>query len=436
MSKRTTGQRHDPFPRMHATPRGVACGRATFGRATCDRAGHRRGFSLIELLLAVFILAIGIISISALFPAGIAQQQSANDEQLGPVIAEQALGTLRSRLKPEDFGTFEEFGVFNLLNQSVANGSYVYRPAPGDWSWIRPGVILADIAATLPNDAGAVDIFSAGATPPNGIGELTEFPDGITGPSVPNGIYGIPWNSSRTGSSPPAIIVTQRERYWPAVPEGQAIISPSPYVWDVMFRRFGGKVQVAIFVYRVVGVGGAPRAYVAKQIAPNVNQPPVPFRRVPVSAATSDTTATTGPAAGLQVRAGWQQTNNSPPVAIDSLFATGTFGPLQGLLAADLPAGLVPIQSQWQLPGQWLVDGNGNVHRVTQGRRTASDPLLVRLSAPVPRVPQVQVYDDYELLGTLANDPVPQGIRSIFYVPTYDADRNQLIPVYATVREL
>jgi Tfp pilus assembly protein PilV len=52
----------------------------------------RRAFSLIELLLAVFILAIEIISVSALFPAGIAQQQQTTDDQLGPVVAEQALG--------------------------------------------------------------------------------------------------------------------------------------------------------------------------------------------------------------------------------------------------------------------------------------------------------------------------------------------------------
>ena len=51
----------------------------------------RRAFSLIELLLSVFILAIGIISVSALFPAGIAQQQQTADDQLGPVVAEQAL---------------------------------------------------------------------------------------------------------------------------------------------------------------------------------------------------------------------------------------------------------------------------------------------------------------------------------------------------------
>ena len=49
-----------------------------------------RAFSLIELLLSVFILAIGIISVSALFPAGIAQQAQTADDQLGPVVAEQA----------------------------------------------------------------------------------------------------------------------------------------------------------------------------------------------------------------------------------------------------------------------------------------------------------------------------------------------------------
>jgi prepilin-type N-terminal cleavage/methylation domain-containing protein len=105
----------------------------------------RRAFSLIELLLSVFILAIGIISVSALFPAGIAQQQQTADDQLGPVVAEQALGLLRSRVKAEDFGTFEEFGVTNLLAQSIANGSYVFRPSAGDWSWIRPGVIRSNV---------------------------------------------------------------------------------------------------------------------------------------------------------------------------------------------------------------------------------------------------------------------------------------------------
>ena len=50
---------------MNLTPAKTAC---------------RAGFSLVELLLSVFILAIGIISVSALFPAGIAQQQQTTDQ--------------------------------------------------------------------------------------------------------------------------------------------------------------------------------------------------------------------------------------------------------------------------------------------------------------------------------------------------------------------
>ena len=46
----------------------------------------RRGFSLIEVLLAVFILGIGIISIGAIFPAGIVQQRQSLDDALGPVV--------------------------------------------------------------------------------------------------------------------------------------------------------------------------------------------------------------------------------------------------------------------------------------------------------------------------------------------------------------
>ncbi len=445
------------------------------GRRTAPRTCARRAFSLIELLLSVFILAIGIISVSALFPAGIAQQQQSADDLVGPVIAEQAIGLLRSRVAPEDFGSFEEFGVGTdangsgslepgerLITRTTGAGSYVFRPAPGDWSWIRPGVIRQDQPGTPGlNEVGAIDIFATLAQNQGSAQqEFCEFPSGIaTGNGVT--LYGAPYNTARTAFAPP-IIVTQRERWWPSVPENATAFSAPQYAWDCMFRRSSGKVQVAIFVYRVVGSGGARKAYtspangtpafpadVTNGAAPEL--PPVPFRRTLVvpsglNLATAD--ATGGPATGNQVLIGWQQPatlalNQQTPFTtglIKDGTATAAGGPGQGLLLDDFPADRIPrVHQQWQYPGQWVVDNNGNVHRVVQGRRNRTDPPLVRFAAPVPRTQNAQVFDDYELRPPVGGgtDPAPQGVRTLHYVPTViDANGTQLVPVYATVRDL
>ena len=55
----------------------------------------RRAFTLVELVLAIFILGIGMISVAALFPAGMAQQQASDDEVYGPMVAKQAFELLR-----------------------------------------------------------------------------------------------------------------------------------------------------------------------------------------------------------------------------------------------------------------------------------------------------------------------------------------------------
>jgi len=410
-----------------------------------------RAFSLIELLLSVFILAIGIISVSALFPAGIAQQAQTADDQLGPVVAEQALGILRSRVSPEDFGTFEEFGITDVLKQSIqnSNASYVFRPCAGDWSWIRPGVIRVDQSDTSMDDVGSIDIFSRVAQKSGSQQEFCEFPNGISVAKA--SIYGAPYASSRAETDlstgkliAPRIQVSQRERWWPSVPDGAPITTPSTYSWDCMFRRHGGRIQVAIFVYRVIGVGGAVKNYVSPSNGNpsyptaladgNANLPPVPYRRVPVPGGAS---GTSGPPIGLQVRANWEQPANIS-LTTQSPYSTGMFTVTQGLAQGDFVANSIPkVSVQWQQPGQWIIDNNGNVHRVAQGRRFFTDPVQVRLSAPVPRVPSAQVFDDYEIQPAGTLDNVPQGIRTLHYVPTIiDANGTQLLAVYATVREL
>ena len=61
---------------------------------------QNRAFSLIEVLMSIFILGIGVIAIASLLPAGIKQQQNAKNDAYGPVVADSALATLRSRLSP------------------------------------------------------------------------------------------------------------------------------------------------------------------------------------------------------------------------------------------------------------------------------------------------------------------------------------------------
>ena len=114
----------------------------------------RLGFSLIELLLAIFILGVGVISIAAVFPAGIIQQRRTQDDVFGPVVAEAALSTIRGRVSQGDFGTFEEFGLFGPEDFESLNGAFpndwlaagdAYTQ-PGDWPWIRPSMAAVPCA--------------------------------------------------------------------------------------------------------------------------------------------------------------------------------------------------------------------------------------------------------------------------------------------------
>jgi hypothetical protein len=443
-----------------------------------------RGFSLVELLLSVFILAIGIISVSALFPAGIAQQQQSNDDQLGPVVAESALGLLRSRLAQTDFGTFEEFGIVDLVSQSSGAGSLAYRPAPGDWSWLRPAVItqpVDSLQSELPlvDQVGALDVFSAvaqrpwprGGNPSGPDSCLCEFPvpTGLSGtalvpdpldptpeparPKVP--IFGIPYNLGR-GIVAPLVVVTQRERWWPIESSATPSGGIPQYAWECMFRRTGGRVQVGIFVFRIVGGGGSPQPWTAalpQRLVGGASLPrlpAIPFRRVTSQTNATAAIATQGSDAGNQVPVGWQQPLrwgsgnefSTLNMAVPGPFTTAMLGQGQatqpgalgqGLLPGDFVAGQYPaVQNQWQSPGQWLIDNNGHVHRVMQGRRSSFDATAVRLSAPIPCATSPLVGGDVELPGD-----TPLGVRTLHYVPSIiDQGAIQLVPVYATVRDL
>ena len=94
--------------------------------------------------------------------------------------------------------------------------------------------------------------------------------------------------------------------------------------------------------------------------------------------------------------------------------------------------------NQWQMPGQWMVDNNGNVHRVVRGRRsvaTSLDPMEVRFSAPIPMPSDTESAGDYEL-EFLSGKPFTPGVRTFHFIPTIPDSNVQLVPVYVTVRGL
>ena len=196
-----------------------------------------------------------------------------------------------------------------------------------------------------------------------------------------------------------------------------------------------GRVLVAIFVYRVVepSANNISSAYVVDTLDPDdpaVHQtnPSLP-RRINLDGDNSP--ASTG---------SWNVRDNGDPVSPELLILTQQDNPL-------LP------EHQWQLPGQWIVDQNGNIHRVQRGRRKTSDSP-VRLAAapfevagfadtinPAQAAPSnVNWWEspiDFTDIAQANAGFVYQGVvTDLWFLPTQDTLGRTIVPVFATVQEL
>ena len=438
------------------------------------------------------------------------------------------MSVLRSRLSQEDFGTFEEFTPVSspvVVRDPVPLTRATERAGPatisGDWTWKRPGLCVSDNAATAGLDeTGMYDIFSliltaqrVGPHPTNGNKlrvpggaagygrQLSDLPDGVGYvTSVTDALYGIPYNRAKydllrdvrspnyawTFAARPAsgmpprvgdpanagnalsesgVFFTQRERYWPQPRDGSGSVEPPRYLWDCMFRRLNGRVQVAVFVYRLSKLNaqpngaGTPYATVPVDTAADpefgsalAKRPPIPVWVSSRNGGPGNLRRSAGVGSGNVWGAGGLDTKGGAGgTSIDS----SRFGP--GLDDTGVP-GTGPVTTvddssklglgyadQWQTTGQWLVDFYGNTHRVTSGRATAADgPVL--LAKPVPLQPFSEaLFDadnaDTSLGGGILATPgsggdAPQGIQDIWFIPRWDAIGNEFVPVYAVVEEL
>jgi prepilin-type N-terminal cleavage/methylation domain-containing protein len=375
----------------HLTASGGPRGTRGSTLASSHHTFRGRGFSLIEVLLAIFILGIGAISIAAIFPAGIVQQRQTVDDMMGPIVANNALELLRSKLKPDDFGTFEQHGMAPPI-----------VTIPGDWPWSRPAFVTASPLVPTPT-AGTIGIFGTAG------GTATEIPHNL-----------VKWPGGA-----PEITFRQGERYYPQASTLATVdVPPKPeYVWDCMFRRFEGRVYVAVFVYRVAlpNVGSYTYQVQANPSAPGL--PPLPiWEDFPVPERQWD-------AFGPDLKPGTADDAQVPATAAGSPFDPTDIG------------------HQWQFPGQWILDQNNNVHRVQFGREREEDGPVV-LARPVPALPTLlpttgSVYS-YAPPTMSGHDGADNVVTNIWYMPrsvgmtlpggiTTDIT---ITPVYLMVREL
>lgn len=307
----------------------------------------KRAFTLVEMLFGIFILALGVISISALFAVGITQQKRSAEAIEGPMAARHAADVLRGKLQAEDFGAHQSRVGFG--------GSIVWEEF--DFGWSHPAFDL---------DTGEVWCFLPADT-----------------------MTTLPYSQVKYGPTAPDIRFTQSERLWPQGAPNTNVEYAPRYAWDFCIRRTGGKVEAAIFVYRVHQQGAPVRNYYTSIPVPQ------PF----------------------QLAQPWDAPHSGNP--------TGTI---------DIP-GTDPGDpwEDWHATGTPILDQNGQVHHVLAGRFNGFDgPARLRRQPEV--LPALPIYSAGQPAqnGMLADDIV----TDIWFVPRQDPNGWLLTPVYVGIFSL
>ncbi|MFG0328183.1 MAG: type II secretion system protein [Phycisphaerales bacterium JB037] len=364
----------------------------------------RRGFTLIEILIAIVILSLGLLGLAAIFPVVVFQQRIATDQAQGGNAAEAAETFLRRNAS---------------LHQR--NADTTIQDDRRGFEWLRVA------------ESNFVDVRFEPLWSPFGEWETPNETDSFMTIDPRTGLLTI---EAESGGLPVEIPVAQRLIPAPYAESGEPI-----YVWDVAMRRVitesdrngapkptrNDAIEVAVFVNRVDSGIEVPTRF-----RDDANQQAAKGRRLRLSdvlvqdpnelvprefAVPVSVEQLSGENDGIgrpRKDGAIDQSGNRRGYAVPFTIAVATSldydDPTEierNRIELDL-SGRADARVLFELasqPGQRLVDGQGNLYTVVRADETAANTVIVR--PPVPS--SIQLSD--ELREVVLTPKVPVSVR-------------------------
>jgi len=191
----------------------------------------KRAFSLVEVLIAVLVLALGLLGLGAIFPAVISEQRRSFDSITGESVAKLVEDTLNRNNELVDLSALQGDGLGRVgpdqggQNNNAGRPIQINAPSNYDHLWVMDDFSLID---------GNADTSWSQGSPVPGAQSLADLSAGV-------------WRVD-TLSNSNAGILPIGARLHPLPSSG---MDPR-YVWDLVARRSpAGPVEIGVFVRRI-----------------------------------------------------------------------------------------------------------------------------------------------------------------------------------------
>ncbi|MFG0253049.1 MAG: prepilin-type N-terminal cleavage/methylation domain-containing protein [Phycisphaerales bacterium JB038] len=303
-----------------------------------------RGFTLIEALMAIFILAIGFLSLAAIFPAGIELQRRGSDDLEGVTAANDIFGELMSN----------PLLASDRLNEGFS--SMIRETDPAD-AWMPDYTTMAN----KPNDPvrGYRDkgwlIFTVLVEPTN------------------------PLVVASSTTVTPTYVFYQTDRLWPSMSDPRLI-------WDVLVRRPDSELPATLTDAAQHMAGDVQIALILRRVENEF---------IRVLSETENVDPKEPPRPAITLHEGSSLSYESPKMSdLTNLIAYDEDAPdgqrFEWVGGTSGEAGKM-LNDLWE-PRQWLLDSDGNAWKIARMRYI--DSRIYMEFAPEPTRAQAERFND------------------------------------------